>query len=178
VLLDQPAPLGFGSALNSAKVRDLWLAARQPHRGPLPLPPKGAICRAKDCGVHDARPLGAGMDSSASGHESTPTTGAWPSPASCAAADSGVHDGDHGPLAAPLESAVLQGKTSKVHDARPLSRNGLVCLLRATKVLPQRGHGLRRLVARLRTRGSELAIMAPPAAPKKPGFAGKKAGGP
>jgi hypothetical protein len=62
------------------------------------------ICREKVRGVRGPRPLGSAMDSSAcAARTSTATTGAWPSPASCAVAASGVHDGDHGPSRGPLE---------------------------------------------------------------------------
>jgi hypothetical protein len=110
-----------------------------PKQGSSPLlaaPWKVPISREKGAGVHDARPLGAGMDSSGffsqrhevlpqRGHglrrntqpitvffalaRSTATTGAWPSPASCAAADSSPCKRSW-PLARPPGKARLAGE--------------------------------------------------------------------
>jgi hypothetical protein len=93
---------------------------------PRAAPRKRAISRGKGCGVHDARPLGSGMDSFAFffglAGTSTGTTGARPSPTSTGIGCwPWVQHGDHGaPSGGPLKTTQLAGEKGAGSGVRAL----------------------------------------------------------
>lgn len=87
------------------------------------------------------------------GTSTATTDGEWPSPPSCAAADSGVEEGDHGPSCGPPERRISRGKGRGSMISRPLGAgmgSSAFFLVRCqAEVLPQRGMAFALLVAQV-----------------------------
>jgi hypothetical protein len=114
-----PSPtITTGLAAERCRAEGSAIGILAPFRGPL----EAVLLQGKRLGVHDSRPLGSGMDTSAyiADARSTARTGASPSPPSTAARRQGSKNARWPPRATPQKAAVSRENPAGVRDSRPL----------------------------------------------------------